>query len=149
MGATNLRPSWDGALLRQEREAAGLTREDLALEIDTTSQSIKLWELRGDQYSPSPTSYARLYEFFGKGKWFFAPVPVEERTLADYRLRMGMTVTALRQTLRVRREKVTAIESGKVRTVPDAMVQQWADLLGISPVAWLQLRDRRGVALIA
>ncbi|MGO1664866.1 MAG: helix-turn-helix domain-containing protein [Micrococcaceae bacterium] len=149
MAAITLRPSWDGALLRQEREAAGLTRDDLAAGIDTTSQIIKLWELRGDQYSPSPAVYARLYEFFGVDRWYFAPVPAEDRSLADYRLRTGMTVQDLRETFHVRPDKIKAIESGLLTDVPTEMVEEWASLLGISPVAWLQLRDCRGVALIA
>lgn len=149
MAAITLRPAWDGALLRQEREAAGLTRDDLAAGIDTTSQIIKLWELRGDQYSPSPAAYVRLYEFFGVDRWYFAPVPVEERSLADYRLRTGMTVQDLRETFHVRPDKIKAIESGLLTDVPNEMVEKWASLLGISPVAWLQLRDCRGVALIA
>lgn len=140
---TTLRPWWNGALLRADREAAGLSRPALSEKMGNTSQIIKLWENSGETYSPSPASYAKLWRFFGRDPWYYAPVETAERTLTDYRLRMGITIEGLIEQVGLYERKVQAIEAGRHRDLNESVVEAWAELLGISPVAWYQLQPHK------
>lgn len=138
---------FDGHLLRMTREQASLSRPDLAREIGVTDQSLKMWEIGG--VSPSPKVYVRLTDYFGKDRWFFAPVPVSERTLLDYRQRAGISSPELSRCLGVPVARIRTIEDGERPTLTADQIARWAHEIGISVAGWYQVHLQREVGAMS
>lgn len=141
---------FDGARLRAIREKSKLTRAELARRIGSTEQSIKMWETHDT--TPSPKVYVRLSDYFGQDKWYFAPVPVTARTLADYRQRVAINLVVLAEMLGKPHMMVQMIEHGMqsdLSALTDEQISLWAETVGLSTTAWYQVCQQGEVAAMS
>jgi|GEM_PF-3809439 len=125
--------TWIPARLRQDREDRGLSRTELGLQLGISASAIKQWE-RGTK-SPGPLAYDEVRRFFGRDRWFYAPVDPERRTLTDWRLRSGVRLADMRSELHLHHGTVYAIEDGTADLADDD-IARWCALLDFSPEQW-------------
>ncbi|WP_425279114.1 helix-turn-helix domain-containing protein [Corynebacterium bovis] len=138
---------WIPERLRSDREGSELTRRQLASSIGVSAQAIKLWETR-DQ-APLPSAYVKLCETFGRDRWHYAPIPVAQRTLQDYRTRSGYTLAQIAERIGISEELVRQTELGHTDTMSGDQIAIWSAALGIPVTAWWSIYENGRATLVA
>ena len=124
---------FDSAALRRTREAAGLSRPQLAARIGVNVALIKSWEVKG--VCPNDGNITRVAQALGlKVSDLYTPDATSAGSLLDLRVAAGLTQQELAQRLKVRQPLVSMWERSKTRPTWDE-ITRYATALDVDPTA--------------
>lgn len=124
---------FDAATLRRTREAAGLSRPQLAERVGVNVTLIKSWETKG--VCPTVSNLTRVAKALGlKVDDLYKPDAISAGSLRDLRVAAGMTQQQLAQQIGVRQALVSMWERSKARPFWDE-ITCYAAALDVEPTA--------------
>lgn len=121
--------TFDAAELRRAREAAGLSRAQLATRVKTDSEVVSLWEERG--VTPTPGRIKQIAEAVGVPVDHLYRVSTGTSPLVAMRTRAGLSQRALAQRVGVSQALVSRLERGRAELTPE-LSQSISEALGVS-----------------
>ena len=130
---------FDSAALRRTREAAGLSRPQLAARIGVNVALIKSWEVKG--VCPCVGNITRVAQGLGlKVSDLYTPDATSAGSLLDLRVAAGLTQQELAQRLKVRQPLVSMWERSKARPTLDE-ITRYGTVLDVDPTAIVAALD--------
>lgn len=105
------------AILRRLMQRSGLTTEDLADQLGLSRQSVSAW-LTG-RTTPSPPSLVRIAEVLNATPADLTPGVARGLTLADMRVRAGLTQSAAAAEVGLAQTVLSQIERGRREVQPE------------------------------
>lgn len=120
--------TFDAAELRRAREAAGLSRAQLATRVKTDAEVVSLWEERG--VTPTPARIKQIAEAIGITVDDLYRPSAQASPLIAMRTRAGLSQRALAQKIGVSQALVSRIERGQADLTPE-LSESLAEALGV------------------
>ncbi len=120
---------WSAPALRELRQAAGLSQEDLASLAGCAPSAVGTWE--SGRYGPQPRHAIALAEALGVSIHDLITFEAADAALRDLRAWAGLTQTEVRQQLSLR--DIGAMERG-TKPVPPEVAPALAQLYGVTVV---------------